>query len=143
MLSLVILDLWPTVYSTMARRVSFAKKMRDHNLQFVCDAFEYDRTVLTGAQIGWHHEAFLLFRSMFTTEKAADFSFERVESRLVRIRHARVLFAFSLLQVSEEATLAPFRLFQTAEILTSFRSLLGQISKSSADTLLLCCSSGH
>jgi hypothetical protein len=117
--------------------------MRNHELQFVRDAFDFDRTALFIARVGWHHEAFFLFRSMFAKEKAAEFSFERVESRLVRIANARAQFVFSLLQVSDEATLAPFRLFQSFEVLVSFRSLLGQISKLSADILLLCCSSGH
>jgi hypothetical protein len=45
--------------------------------------------------------------------------------------------------VSDEATLAPFRLFESVDILISFRSLLGSISKSSADFLLLILSSGH
>jgi hypothetical protein len=117
--------------------------MREHELHFVRDAFEFDRIALFRAQVGWHHDAFFLFRLMFTNEKTADFSIERVEARLVRIRNARVEFVFALLHVSDEATLAPFRLFQSADVLTSFRSLLGQVSKSSADLLLLCCSSGH
>ncbi len=143
MLSLVVLDLWPAVYAAMARRMAFARKMREHELQFVRAAFEFDRTALTCAQVGWHHDAFLLFWSMFSSKKAADFSFDRVEARLARIRHSRTQFTFSLLQVSEEVTLAPFRLFQTPEVLTSFPSLLGHISESSADLLLLCCSLGH
>ncbi len=140
MLSLVVLDLWPAVYSAMSRRISFSRKMRDYELQFVRDTFDFDRTVLFCAQVGWHHEAFFLFRSMFTKEKTADFSFERVETRLTRIRNARTQFVFALIQVSDEATLAPFRLFQTVEVLNSFRSLLGRLSKPSADLLLLCCS---
>ncbi len=143
LLSLVVLDLWPAAYMAMARRISFWRKMRDHELQFVRDSFDFDRTALFIAHVGWHHEAFLLFRSMFSREKVAEFSFERVEARLSRIANARAQFVFSLLQVSDEATLAPFRLFQSHEVLVSFRSFLGQISKSSADTLLLCCSSGH
>jgi hypothetical protein len=143
MLSLVVLDLWPPVYSAMVRRITFARKMIGHELQFVRDAFVFDKTVLARAQTGWHHDAFVLFRSMFTSEKAADFTIDRAESRLIRIKHARAPFAFSLLQVSDEATMAPFRLFQSVETLISFRLFLGKISKSSADILLLCCSSGH
>jgi hypothetical protein len=116
--------------------------MRDHVLSFVRDTFEFDRSVLFRAQAGWHHEAFLLFRSLFTKERAADFSLERIDEKLARLRNSRAQFVFSLLKVSDEVTLAPFRLFQSTEILVSFRSLLGVISKPSADLLLLCCSSG-
>ncbi len=39
LLSHVVLDLWPAAYMAMARRVSFWRKMSEHELTFVPDAF--------------------------------------------------------------------------------------------------------
>jgi hypothetical protein len=142
MLTLVLLDLWPAAFDALMRRIAFANRMVEHDLDFVRNAFEFDRTVLFRAKIGWHHEAFLLFRSLFNREKIADFSIQRVSVRLSVIQGARDRFLFFLLKETSEATLAPFRLFSTPGVLLSFRSLLGQISKESAHLLLLTCSSG-
>jgi hypothetical protein len=141
-LTIVLFDLWPANFEVMSRRVSFARKMRDHDLNFVRDAFFFDQTLMR-AKEGWHHETFLIFQSMFTSEKVSDFNLDRVSTRLAPITRSRTRFLFHLLAATDEATLAPFRLFQSVEVLVSFRELLGSISKNSADLLLLLCSSGH
>jgi hypothetical protein len=143
MLSLVILDLWPPAYEALSRRVSFANRLMAHDLSFVRSAFEFDRNILFRAQLGWHYDTFLLFRSLFNREKAADFSIDRVATRIQVIVQVRTRFVFFMIKESDEATLAPFRLFESVEVLQSFRSFLGQISISSAHLVVLICSSGH
>ncbi len=125
MLTLVLLDLWPATFEALMRRVAFSSRMTVHDLAFVRCAFEFDKTVLFRAKTGWHHEAFLLFRSLFTREKIADFSIQRVSDRLSVVQRARTRFLFCLLKETEESTLAPFRLFDSPDVLLSFRSLLG------------------
>jgi hypothetical protein len=142
-ITLVLLDLWPATYDAISRRITFARKMSTHDLVFVRDAFIFDRTVLLRAKEGWHHETFLLFQSMFRSERVSDFSIDRISSRLAPISRSRTKFLFHLIQATEEVTLAPFRFFQTPEVLDSFRVMLGKISKTSADFTLLICSSGH
>ncbi len=142
MLTLVLLDLWPVAFDALMRRVAFANCMTEHELDFVCDAFEFDQTVLFRAKIGWHHEAFLLFRALFTRERIADFPIQRVSDRLSVLQGARTRFLFLLLKETNESTLALFRFFSSPEVLLSFRSFLGQISKESAHLLLLTCNSG-
>jgi hypothetical protein len=141
-LTLVLFDLLPANFEALTRRVSFAKKMETHDLLFVRDAFLFDRTMMR-VKTGWHYESFLIFQSMFKKEKASDFDLDRVATRLSPISRARTKFLFHLLTATDEATLAPFRLFESDIVLTSFRALLGKISKSSANFLLLICSSGH
>jgi hypothetical protein len=142
-LTLVLFDLWPANFEAISRRVAFARKMFDHDLAFVRDAFSFDRSTMMRAQDGWHNETFLLFQSMFRSEKVSDFSIERISSRLSPIARSRTQFIYHLLQATDEATLAPFRLFKSPDTLVSFREVIGTISKSSADFLLLICSSGH
>jgi hypothetical protein len=142
-LSIVLFDLWPANYEAISRRLSFARKMIVHDLTFVQEAFLFDRTTMMRAKGGWHYETFLLFQSMFTGEKIADFSIDRVANRLAPISRSKTRFLFFLLQATDEATLAPFRLFANADVLTSFRELVGSLSKDSADLLLLFLSSGH
>jgi hypothetical protein len=142
-LTIVLFDLWPANFEALSRRVSFAKKMQNHDLEFVRDTFVFDRSLMRTKE-GWHYQSFLIFQSMFNSEKIADFNMDRVSSKLSPFsRSVRTRFLFHLLRVTDEATLAPFRLFESVEVLESFRELLGSISKSSADTLLLFCSSGH
>jgi hypothetical protein len=141
-ISLVLLDLWPASYEAMSRRVSFARKMRDHDLEFVQNAFLFDRTVLMRSQTGWHHDSFVIFRSMFKSERLANFDFDRVTSRFAPIARSRLAFLFCLLQATDEVTMAPFRLFRTPDVLSSFREFLGTISRPSAELVLLFCSSG-
>ncbi len=141
-ITIVLLDLWPASFEAMSRRISFARKMSDHDLIFVRDAFLFDRSLLRVKE-GWHHDSFRIFQSMFKSEKVVDFSIDRVSARLSPMARSRTPFLFHLLKVSDEATLAPFRLFETVEVLISFRELLGAISKSSKDFLLLILTSGH
>jgi hypothetical protein len=141
-MTLVIFNLWPANYESMSRRILFARKMETHDLSFVRDVFSFDKTLMRVKE-GWHHESFLLFQSMFRSERASDFSIDRVEARLAPISRAKSEFIFRLLTATDEATVAPFRLFGSAQTLTSFRELLGSISKTSANLLLLFCSSGH
>jgi hypothetical protein len=141
-LTIVLFDLWPANYDAMSRRISFAEKMRNHDLNFVRDAFLFDRTLMRTKE-GWHHQSFLIFQSMFRNKTAAEFSMDRASSRLSPISRSRTQFLFHLLRVTDEVTLAPFRLFETVEIMVSFCELIGSISKSTADLLLLFCSSGH
>jgi hypothetical protein len=95
-LTIVVFDLWPGNFEAMSRRVTFSRKMCDHDLSFVRDAFSFDRTILMRARVGWHHESFLLFQSMFNREKVQDFNMERVASRLSPISRARTSFLFHL-----------------------------------------------
>jgi hypothetical protein len=142
-LTIVLFDLWPANFEAISRRVAFARKMLDHDLTFVRDAFSFDSTTMMRAQEGWHNETFLLFQSMFRSEKISDFSIDRISSKLSPISRSRTQFLYHLLQATDEATLAPFRLFESPDILISFREMISNISKSSADFLLLICSSGH
>jgi hypothetical protein len=141
-LTLVIFDLWPANFESMSRRVSFARKMQNHELTFVRDAFLFDMNLMR-VKSGWHFESFLIFQSMFRNERASDFNIDRVAARLLPLSRARTKFLFHLLSVTDEATLAPFRLFESDRVLISFWALLGKLSKSSANFLLLICSSGH
>jgi hypothetical protein len=141
-LTIVLFDLWPASFEAMSRRISFARKMSDHDLLFVRDAFLFDRSLLRVKE-GWHHASYLIFQCMFRSEKAADFSIDRVSARLCPLTRSQTRFLFHLLKVSDEAALAPFCLFETVEVLISFCEFLGTISKSSADFLLLILTSGH
>jgi hypothetical protein len=141
-LTIVLFDLWPASFESMSRRVSFAQKMRDHDLCFVRDAFWFDQTLMRTKE-GWHHDSYLIFQNMFKSERAADFTIDRVSTRLSMISRARSRFLFHLLLATDEATLAPFRFFESMEVLISFRELIGSVSKSTADFLLLILTSGH
>jgi hypothetical protein len=68
---------------------------------------------------------------------------QRVGARLGVIANAKSRFLFFMIKESEEATLAPFRLFESVDVLLSFRSFIGSISLSSAQLVLLLCTSGH
>jgi hypothetical protein len=94
LLSVVLLDLWPAEYDALARRVSFANRLTIHDLDFVRSAFEFDRTHLFRARVGWHYDGFLLFRSLFKREKIAEFDMQRVSSRLSVISGAKSRFLF-------------------------------------------------
>ncbi len=142
-LIVVLFDLWPANFEALSRRVAFVRKMCDHDLAFVRDAFSFDRTTMMRAQDGWHNETFLLFQSMFRSERISDFSIDRIFSRLSPIARSRTQFLYHLLQATDEATLAPFRLFKSPDILISFREMISTVSKPTADFLLLICSSGH
>ncbi len=85
---------------------------------------------------------FLFFNQCFQVKKS-QISTLIVSSRLSPISRSRTRFLFHLLSTTDEATLAPFRLFKSIEVLVSFRELIGSISTSSAELLLLLCSSGH
>jgi hypothetical protein len=141
-LTLVTFDLWPANFEALMRRVSFANKMQSHDLTFVRDAFLFDRTLMR-VKSGWHYETFLIFQSMFKSERASEFSIERVQTRLSPLSRARTRFLYHLLAATDEVTLAPFRIFESEQVLISFRALLGKVSKSTANLLLLICSSGH
>jgi hypothetical protein len=142
LVTLVLLDLWPATFDALMRRISFANRMTLHDLEFVRGAFEFDRSTLFRAKIGWHHEAFLLFRSLFNNERVTDFSIQRVSDRLSVLQGSRTRFLFFLLKETRESTLAPFRFFSSPEVLVSFQVLLGQISKESTHLILLTCTSG-
>jgi hypothetical protein len=93
--------------------------------------------------MGWHHDAFLLFRSLFTREKIVDFSLQRVSDRLAVVNRARTRLLFFMIKESSESTLAPFRLFNLPDVLSSFRTFIGTVSRETAHIVLLLCSAGH
>jgi hypothetical protein len=99
--------------------------------------------VLFRAKTGWHHDTFLLFRSLFTSERITNFSLQRVSDRLSAVRGARTRLLFFMLKETTESTLAPFRLFSSPDVLSSFRTLLGTVSRETSQILLLLCTSGH
>jgi hypothetical protein len=143
LLSMIVLDLWPPAFDALMRRIAFARRMTMHDLPFVRDVFDYDRTILFRARTGWHYDAFFLFQSLFKREQMVDFSLERVNERLSPVSHARTNVLFWMIRETTEATLAPFRLFSSADVLVSFREFLGQVSHSTAKFVLLICSSGQ
>jgi hypothetical protein len=110
-IKLVLFDLWPANFVAISQRVTFARKMTDHDLVFVRDAFTFDRTVLLRAKEGWHYETFLLFQSMFQSERISDFTINRISARLTPISRALTQFLFHLVQATDEATLAPLPTF--------------------------------
>jgi hypothetical protein len=77
--------------------------MKVHDLNFVRDAFFFDQTLMRTKE-GWHHEIFLIFQSMFTSEKVWDFNVDRVSSRLAPISRSRTRFLFHLLAATDETT---------------------------------------
>ncbi len=141
-ISQVIFDLWPAAFEALLRRITFLRSMLNHDLPAIRDSFAYDRLTLFRERQGWHHECFLIYRSLFLNATIHDFDFESVMGRLKPLTRSKNDFLFILLKQSEESTMAPFRCFVSAEVLASFREMLGQVSRPTASMILVFCSSG-
>jgi hypothetical protein len=141
-ISQVILDLWPAAFEALLRRITFLRSMSNHELPAIRDSFAYDRLTLFREHQGWHYECFLIYRSLFLNAAIHDFDFESVMGRLEVLTRSKSEFLFILLKQTEETTLSPFCCFDSADVLDSFRTMLGQVSRQTASMILIFCSSG-
>jgi hypothetical protein len=142
-LSLVIFDLWPVGYECLRRRQTFLTSVENHEMLFVRDAMLFDKTILFRERKGWHFEAFQIFVRLFPGSPIQTFDLSLTMNSLERISNSRDTFLYLMVQATDEATLAPFRLFSSSEVLCSFRDLLGDLSPNSSKFLLLFLTSGH
>jgi hypothetical protein len=138
----VIFDMWPAAFEALLRRITFLRSMSNHELPAIRDSFAYDRLSLFRERQGWHHECFLIYRSLFLNATIHDFDFESVMGRLEILTRSKDEFLFTLLKQSEETTMSPFRCFTSVHTLASFRAMLGQVSRQTASMILVFCSSG-
>ncbi len=141
-ISQVIFDLWPVAFEMLLRRLTFLRSMTNHDLTAIRDSFIFDRQILFREHQGWHFECFLIYRSLFLNAAVHDFDFESVMHRLETLTRSKDDFLFALLKESEETTLGPFRCFASARVLSSFREMLGRVSRRTASMILIFCSSG-
>jgi hypothetical protein len=118
---------------------NFLNSVSRHEFVFVRDACRIDRTSLINSPVAFHaclHRCVRRFAPNFSL--ATDDLYVAIENILLRAGHPN--FVFQFIKTSDSQTLTFFTIFESVEVLASFRQLVQDLGVHARLLLLFCAS---
>ncbi len=137
-LAIILLDLPPVEVVLLRHRKRFFGSVVRHEFEFVRDSCSIDLDLLQNT-LSWHNGTVQLLRKIYPTLSTVDLSIDSELSRACDLV-SDPDFNFYFIQDSDSETLTFYRLFESPEVLSSFRLFLQSLKAPQCRLVILFCS---